>query len=138
MEYLGRFQQGDTVTLSATTLNGSGAPVTPDTTPTAAIYRAGSTPTLIETVNLPAKNAARTVFQLRHRLGGTYNAERHFAIYRWVIATAPYKDLALFDVLSGGDQSGNVISMFHVELPTGDHILYQNEVGNLLDGRTPT
>ena len=110
-------------------------PTAPSSAPVAKIYNSAGS--LIETVTLPMKNAADNIFGKRHLLSASYSAGRHIIVYQWTISAVVYQTAEVFDVLSGGDVDGQVISMESHTLPTGRHVIYGTETGKLVSGRNP-
>lgn len=139
--YLGRYQQGVELPLSLQCVDASDSPDDPQDVPVATIWLDGSTPALVETVELAAaeRGVVTGFFRRPHFLGNSYSsAGRYLVVYKWLDSdgTGHAKE-ASFTLLPGGSDDGAVIAATPVERPDARYLLYQTDAGSLVRGRNP-
>lgn len=141
MQYLGRFQQGDELPLVVQTTTQAGAPFIPLYNPVAKIYRDGETPTLVETVALPAdqQGVDTAVFRTGHQLTTLYGtAGRYLVLFCWAITGGTTLTAAAsFTLLPGGSPDGSVVGLFFLRRPNAAYLIRQTDAGLLIRGKNP-
>lgn len=139
--YIGRFQQGQELTLVLQCTTVAGAPNAPVLHPRVKIYRDASPPVLIETVVLAAdqQGVSTVLFRLSHQLTGLYGtAGRYLLVFSWQDSNGAGRSrLGSFTLLPGGSPDGAVIAMFHVRRPNAGYLIRQTDSGLLIRGKNP-
>lgn len=131
---LGRFQLGQSVPLAVATVDGQGAPASPDAAPTAAITGPSGDP--VATVELAMAGDDRH-FALPFFLGLSLPLGTYGVAYSYLILGAAMAASATFTVIPGGDTGGAIISMFAFDRPEARYVVAQLESGRLVQGRNP-
>jgi hypothetical protein len=140
-EFLGRFQQGQEIPLRLQCVNAAGAADDPADVPRAQLWRDGSSPAFVETVELAAdlRGVTTGFFRRGHFLGGLYaNAGRYLVVFKWQDSggTAHHR-CASFVLNPGGSADGALVSVAYVERPDASYLLYGTDAGRLIRGRNP-
>ena len=134
--YLGSYQLGDIVQLSVWCLNGTDTPVEPDAAPLAIVYSSTNT---AEARSLPIKDRERITgyFHYRTNLDASYTAGYYTVMVNYKISGTNFAKLWHFQVLAGGNDQGNGISMHFFKQPGADYVLLQTDQGTMKRLRNP-
>jgi hypothetical protein len=141
--WLGRFQAGDWVPLVVRTRNSSGVITAPTSTadkaPIAAVY---SSAAKVENIQLsPVDRSIVTgLFAYRLRLSSSYSTGHHLVAITYTTGSGGYigSEEMCFQIVSGGDSSGNVVSMCEFLRPEAEHVVFETDAGTIYDGRGPS
>jgi len=135
--FLGYFQLGDMVPISVWTLDGSKAPSQPDDVPVARVY--DSSGDLVLSQKLPVVDSADVdgFFQHRINLDQLFSTGYHSVIVHYAVDSTDYAEVFQFEILPGGNQEGNGISMHFFKQQAADFVLLQTDRGSLKRLRNP-
>ncbi len=140
-EFLGRYQQGQEIPLSLQCVNAAGGADDPQELPRVSVYRDGSGPAFVQTVEMAAdlRGVATGFFRRGLYLDNLYGtAGRHLAVFKWQDSDGvAHCRTATFMLLPGGSADGAVIAAKYVERPDASYLLYQTDAGRLIRGRNP-
>lgn len=139
--WLGRYAVGSFVPLACVPRSANNAPGTPSSCPVAEIYNAsgtqvGSDVSLVVHDVYGTGTATYHRFQRLFRLTSSYSAGRYMILYKWTISGTQYVLCQNFDVYSG-EADGQIIAMFPVNRPEGQHVHYDTQSGKTLVGKNP-
>ena len=138
MMWRGRKILGDEIMLAVQCRNSSKAPSAPTAAPTMKIYTAAGVLVLSRSIPPIEKNTATGLFGIMQPLNSSFSAGRHYARYTYAISGTDYVDLDAFEILAGGNASGQYISLFHLDRPDGvDFVLGQIDQGGVVVNRGP-
>lgn len=135
----GRAVIGAEIMLGCSCDPGNGVPTAPDSAPTMSVYtEAGA---LVASKQIPPLDqfSSTGLFEYMLPLNSSFSVGRHVVRYSFVISGTTYTtDLDTFEIVAGGDNSGQFLSLFYLDRPDGnDFILGQTEMGSLTIGRGP-
>ena len=134
----GRYHLGEEVALAVLTKNSSGVPVVPDAAPTFSIYNSAGTAVFANIKMPPVEKGATTgIFGCGQLLSGLFAEGQYTVLYKWVSGAFDGKQIEKFEVLPGGDGSGNCISMAILRKPHATYVVRQLTSGRLAAGRNP-
>lgn len=136
--WLGRYQIGDRVGLFALSRDRAGEVEEPFGLVQAFLYN--SSGAIIEAVPLHPKNrfGGNFDFTASLRLSASYTPGHYLVLYQWSVSASPFARYDTFEVLSGGDEDGQVIAMHFIDRPEARYVLYQTESGEINAGRNPS
>ena len=142
-DYLGRYQLGDSVIIPLVTSDSQDIPFPPDFMPTARIVPVGPGAAgqvwEVPVLPLDPPDVFLGSFVLTSRLS-PYPAVpigRYTVRIDYSIDSVKYVRTATFDVTTGGDASGGVISLKETRRPPGSAVVAQLSSGVLVSGRNP-
>lgn len=135
--HLGRKQLGEEVPLTLLCRNSSGVPADPDACPKVDVYSASGK--VVSGRSIPILDPAGTtgLFGGRIYLDGTFSAGEHLVVYRYDSGGTRRQEVDHFEVVAGGDSSGQVIALFNYERPHANHLVQQRTSGRLYKGKNP-
>ena|ERR1700694_592175 len=137
--YLGRFQLGDLLPLSAlgrTASGPAGLPTLPALAPTARIYGPSG---FVEQVSLQIRDRYDlTAFFFRELpLGGKYATGRYQAVIQMTVGGLAQSADVAWEILPGGHYDGAVLSMKVFRTPAANFALAQCDGGRIIRRRNP-
>ena len=127
MSYLGRFQQGQNVTIGVSTT------AAPDAAPIATIKDSSGDTIWSGGIALVAANT----FSLSIFIGVVFSLGTFTVTYSWAIKGVAGTATDTFDVIGGGDPGGKVVSMYSYVRPDATYVVAQLSSGNTVQGRNP-
>lgn len=130
---LGRFQQGQQVTLGIATVDGSGNPVAPNAAPTVTITPPTGSPFTLKL----AMNGGSTAFSLPVFLGLSFGLGTYSVAYSYQAGAFAGSGSDTFEVIAGGDPGGAVISLCSFDRPEARYVVAHTTAGLILQGRNP-
>lgn len=134
----GRYHIGEEVALALLTKNSSGVPTAPDTAPTYSIYNAGGTAIVSNRKMPPVEKGATTgMFGCGQLLTNEYSEGQYTVLYKWTISAFNGEVVEKFEVLPGGDGSGNNVAMAILRKPHTTYVVRQLTSGKIAAGRNP-
>jgi hypothetical protein len=135
--HLRAYRLGDEVPFLLLCRNGAGTPTDPDEVPRLSIYAASGSP--VQDLRMPVHedDATLGLFKLDVFLGAEYDAGFYRAVARYYLSASPRTQEYSFEVVAGGDPTGQVISMHPFERPHADFIVQQRTSGQTFKGRSP-
>ncbi len=146
MSYLGRKQLGEHILLQCTTVTGAGVPTAPDDAPRITILKPDGT-TLLENKRIPAVNKNRYTGEFHYNLfvganphvptDEEFETGKYHVVFEWEISSTAGASVSTFDVVAGGNASGQVVSMYWYERPSGGYMVMQLDSGTIIAGRNP-
>ncbi len=138
-DYLGRFQLGSEVPLWDLVRDQHGQPALPTTDPPIAEVYNIDLRTHVESVNLVHLRYSRndSVYTRSLRLGAIYVPGRYGVVYRAPTGGFVGYNLAIFEVVPGGDVSGPAIATHTFPAAGGDQTMAQLGSGALVKGSRP-
>lgn len=136
--WLGRYRPGDQVTGCLLTDTSSGAASVPDSIPTYAVYSSGMVVVASGSAPVCNKYSQPGMFSLRLPLGASYSAGKYFLVWSYSVSGVLYLKCDVFEVMSGGDPTGSVLSLYYFVLPASSYIVGHLSSGRLAIGRNPT
>lgn len=140
-EYLGRFQQGDEISLAIQCTDAAGTPDDPSEMPTATISLDGDPPEAIDVLDLAAdqRGVEDGYFRRQLHLGSRYaTAGRYIVVFKWLDSDSVARvATASFHLLPGGDGDGAVIAMHSSQKPDASYLLMQCDSGKLIRKANP-
>ncbi|SIO38004.1 hypothetical protein SAMN05444166_4234 [Singulisphaera sp. GP187] len=131
---LGRYQQGQTVTIGLAVVDANGDPASPITAPTAVITDADDS--VVASLKL-AMNGNSTAFALGVFLGINYSLGTYTVTYSYQSGAFSGSASDTFTVIPGGDPGGRVISLYAYDRPEARYVVAQLTSGLILQGRNP-
>lgn len=148
--YLGRYQQGDQLPLKCLCVNAAGVPTMPDNvpsfkffTPAGALYTGFGTNGLLPPMD---RYGTTALFGVAFPVGAAFATTGGWrVVYTWSIGTFTGLSEDTFEIVPGGNPSGNVISMYYYQRPQADFIVIQTDgdaqvlvgEGEIRAGRNP-
>ncbi len=138
-DYLGRFQMGQEVPLWDLVRDQHGQPALPTVEPPTADVFNLDTRTHVETVQLTRLRGSRvnSVYTRGLRLGTDYAPARYGVLYRAPSGGFIGYNLAIFEVVAGGDASGPALATHTFAAAGGDQVIAQLGSGALAKGSRP-
>lgn len=136
--YLGRYQQGQEVPFWVRCTDSSGTPVNPDAAPSVDVSLAGTG--VIQAQKLvPVQDPAATTgfFQGFLYLDDTFAVGTYTLNFRWQVGGFVGADSSVFEVVDGGDPSGQVLAMTYYHQPQADFYVQQRTSGRIYQGKNP-
>lgn len=127
--YLGRFRRGDSVPLGFST------PVIPDAPPIAIVLDSNSAQ--VYAAMMPAFDRSRLSFTSDLFIGLAFSPGSFQVYYHSVINGTATLQHGSFDVVSGGDSGGAILSMYSLDRSEVMCVIAQLEDGHLVLGRNP-
>jgi hypothetical protein len=102
---------------------------------------------LISGKTIPAVNKSRYVGQFHYRLflgsnphvplAKAFATGKYYVRHDWVIGGVAGMRLLVFDIVAGGNVSGQVIGMEWFERPHGGYLVMQLDSGQIVAGKNP-
>jgi hypothetical protein len=138
MSYLGRFRQGDDVSLVLFTKNASGVPTLPADCPQAKVW--DPTGALVATFQVPIvdRYVQTGIFQQLLRLGPAYvNLGNYRIVYYYLAGTYHGLHEDTFELVAGGHADGAVNAIYFFNKPWAKFLVFALNGGNLAMGRNP-
>lgn len=138
--YLGRFQQGAEVSLVLQCTDASDTPDEPSDCPVAQVYLDGATPSLIETLSMPAdlRGVETGLFRRPLFLGSAFEAGRYLIVSKWNDSDGvAHVAMSAFHILPGGSSDGAVIAMAQMNRPESSFLVFQCDSGRILRKANP-
>lgn len=121
--------------------NVNDTPDDPSGIPQIQIYRDGSSPSLVQTIQIPAelRGVETGLFRYPLFLGDQYaNAGRYLIVFKWNdSAGMAHVKTAAMHILPGGSADGSVIAMFQSNRPDASHLLFQCDSGRIIRKANP-
>lgn len=136
--FLGRYQQGQEVPLWVQVLSNAGVPVLPEEAPRADFYSETGLP--ISGKSIPILEPAATIglFQGFQYLDDGWALGRYTVIFRWTANGGELgEERAVFEILPGGDGSGQVLALSYYHRPQADFWVQQRTSGRVFKGKNP-
>jgi len=134
----GRYHLGEEVLLTVQTKNSSGTPTAPDSAATYSIYNATGTAIVANKKMPPVDKSVTTgLFGCGHFLSGDFSEGQYTVLYKWTISAFNGEEIEKFEVLPGGDGSGNCIAMAILRKPHTTYVVRQLTSGKIAAGRNP-
>ena len=133
----GRFQLGEHVPLAVLCRNSSGQPAAPDAAPQVDVYSDTTHPTTGKAIPAQDKSLVTGLFTYRLFLGSGFVVGRYTVTYHWVIGANHGMQVDDFEIVGGGHEDGEVISMYFYDRPHADFIVQQLSSGKVVRGRNP-
>ncbi len=135
--FLGRFQQGQSLPLILVCENSTGVPTDPTACPDADILNASGT--RVSSQALPILDPAASVglFAGSVYLGSLYPAGLYSVAYRWDISGTRSERLDTFEIVAGGDASGQVLAITNYERPQANFLVQQRQNSTFYKGKNP-
>jgi hypothetical protein len=136
--YTGSFAQGQVVTLQVRTYAYQGRPALPDSAPTATII-APDNSVVMPATSMPITDKSNSpyLFSLPINLGVSWGLGRYRVVYQWSVGGYRGSSLDNFDVSTGGDATGSIVSLFSYDRPEARYVIAQTSGGQLIQGRNP-
>lgn len=134
--WLARTQLGTILDVYLQTLNASGVGTMPDEVPLMKVWLGA---TLKLSAEMPVFDKTVTIGLFRYQLflGTGYSVGQYTIGLHYSIAGSSFNESRTFDVIAGGDQHGQVLSMAWLHKPQVDFAVYQTESGEVLAGKNP-
>jgi hypothetical protein len=135
--FLGRYQLGQEVTFRLLTRDPSGQPLAPTAAPVMTVYAPGGR--VISGNAIPSRDrpAATGLFEGRVFLSEAFTEGRHTITVRWLYAGAPYCCAYTFEVIPGGDGSGQVNALYSYVRPGASYLVQGRSSGRIYKGKNP-
>lgn len=136
--WLGTFQLGDTVDVRVQTKTGALVPTNPDAAPTYKIYKdADSSTTATGSLPIQDKWGTTGVFLGNVFLDSAFSAGTFCVLVQWAISSTAGSEILTFEIVSGGDARGEVISLYPYSKRDSEFLVWQTNSGHLVTGRGP-
>ncbi len=137
MEFLGRYQQGQTVTLFCQGKDANGVATLPDRPPQAKVFNGT---TVVEANEMPILDRYINTGFFQHHLflGAAYSAGQYRVVYYYRVGSYYGVEEDGFEIVAGGHQDGSILNMYFFRRPQADYIVYETEDGIINKGRNPT
>lgn len=138
-DYLGRFQLGQEVPLWVLVRDQHGVPALPTVEPpTARVYNL-DTRRFVESLEMVRLKRSRldSVYTRGLPLGRLYTPGRHAVLYRAPSGGFTGYNMAIFEVVAGGDPAGPSVASHSFPAPSGDQAIVQLGAGMLAKGSRP-
>lgn len=136
--YLGRFMQGQIIPLGVLVLDASKKPAVPDEAPHALVMLNDS---VLGDFRLAIENKFRVtgLFALPLHVDSRFPQGHYNCQITWGIGGARRGELVTWDVIAGGDTTGQGISLYHYTPPTSgsNYLLLQTDAGNIYKKANP-
>lgn len=102
------------------------------------IYTATGTAVVSKQIPPEDKFSATGWFGYMQPLNSLFTAGRHFVRYTWAISSTQYVETDCFEIVAGGDDDGQILSMFYLDRPdNNDFVLSSTDQGNTNINRGP-
>lgn len=137
MPYRGRVQLGEEVVLGCQCRDYSLTPTLPNLPPLMEIWSSGGTRIISKAIPILDRYVQTGLFHYRQFLGGQFSTGHYNVLYYYTVGSTDRVDQDDFDIIPGGDGDGQVISMYWLEKPHANFIVYQTDAGKLFYGRNP-
>lgn len=136
--YLGRRQNGQELAIVFLTKTTAGVPVAPDAAPLMSVYD-GSGATIENGVKVPSRDYPRFSgrFDARIQLDERYSTGQYTAVVTWLASGVSKAAIFRFEVIPGGDGSGQITSMINHPRPNANFIVNARSSGRIYKGRNP-
>lgn len=139
MRYLGRFQLGQFMPLDVQCFANSVTEVAPTSAPTFTVYKADDTPVVSDVkMAIQAKGSLTGWFRGEIFLNATYSAGRYHGIIEYASSGSSYSEEFVFDVIPGGNATGEYIGMYFYERPHARFCIGLSDAGTLEFRRNPS
>lgn len=136
--WAGRRVLGDEISLAVQCKNGSGTPSAPTAAPTYRVYTEAGTNVVNGSLPPIERYTATGLFGRMLPLNSSFSTGRHYVRYAYAISGTNYVDTECFEVVAGGNVSGQHIAMHYIERPDGqDWILTQTDQASVTLNRGP-
>lgn len=135
----GRTIVGAEILLGCSCDHGTGVPTAPDAAPTMRVYNESGTLVVSKQIPPLDRFTATGLFQYMLPITSAFSTGRHIVRYDYLIGAITHvADLDTFEVVDGGDDDGQFLSLFYLDRPDGqDFILGMTEQGSLTISRGP-
>ena len=136
---LGTFQLGDEIPLQLQCYNATYTPASPDSAPTVRFYKDATATADVSGVLIESQDL-RTVTGLfcgKIILDGRFSTGQWTAVFSWGVSAFSGKELKFFEIVSGGDPRGEIISMTWFDRRAFASLVWQTNSGNIISGRNP-
>ena len=134
----GRHVLGDEVFLSVQCTSTSGVPTAPDAAPVMTIYDDTGARVLQKSIPPVERYTATGLFGYMQQMNSSFATGRHWVLYTYSVSTNQRNNLDTFEVVTGGNVAGQVISLHYVEQrDSQDWIIGQCDSGTLVYNRGP-
>ena len=134
--WLGNFNLGDEITLPIYTTDASNMPADPTLAHGVAV-RGSSGNVVFQDRAWQVDANVTGLFQYRLQLGSDFSEGWYIARYSYDIGGSPFLDVDVFYVNGLGAEDGNVISLYHWELPHGQFVARHQADNDLVFGFNP-
>lgn len=136
--YFGRKRLGEQIRLGVQCAPGNTrTPTAPDAAPTFRIYTEAGVNVVNGSLPPREKFTVTGLFEYMRQLNSLFSTGRHYVRYQYAISSTNYVALDAFEIVTGGDTGGQVISMEFLDTPASDWILFQTDSGNTGINRGP-
>lgn len=132
-----RSQLGYELELGCRTKDSSGTPTAPDACPTMTILTETGTQVLSKQIPIQDRYGRAGLFSYMQPLNSLFSAGRYYVTYDWLISGVAGSAIETFQVLPGGSTAGQAISMHFKGGSQANHIIRQNDDGNIRYNRNP-
>lgn len=128
---IGRKQVGESIFLNVQCRSTSKVPTAPDAAPTFRVYSEAAANVINGSLPPIERYASTGYFGYMLRLSSLFAVGRYFVRYQYAISTAiRVPAIDFFEVLAGGNSTGQVISMSYLDRPDlNDFLLIQTDSG---------
>ncbi len=134
---LGRYQLGQEVVAYLRCTDADDRPVAPSAFPRVAVYAASGHPVRDVAVPIVERGIVTGLFAVRLFLDGSFSSGAYQMVFRWAAGSHHGSEVRTFEVLPGGDASGQVIALFDYPRPSASHLVQQRSDGSIRKGRNP-
>jgi hypothetical protein len=137
VSWRGRKKLGDEIFLAVQCRNGSNTPTAPDAAPLMTVYNESGTKIISKAIPPIDRYTATGLFGIMLPLNSVWSAGRYAVYYNYLIAATQFSGSDNFEITAGGDAAGQVISLFYLDRPDVDWLVYQTDMGNTTINRNP-
>ena len=137
--YLGRNQLGTWLDVYLPCVNADRTPLMPDAVPTIKIRRASDGVVVYTDIMGVVEKSGSPIglFCSRLLLSSGFAVGLHDVTMVYVAGGVTFTELRTFEIMQGGHQRGQVLSMIFAHFPQHDDVVYQCESGVILKGKSP-
>jgi len=135
--YLGRYFQGDILPVTVQCTNAAGTPTVPDNPP-AIDFRGSSGQILQAQMPVLDRYSVTGLFSYPLRVNASFPAGRYSATVFYKAGTHNGLDVHDFEVVSGGDSDGAIVTQYYWQRPEATYLVQQTEAENILLKRNPS
>lgn len=129
---------GDEVDLGCRCLDSANTPGAPTVAVTMIIVDSSGTLVVSKAIPPSKQHSITGRFAYKQPLNSSFSTGTYFVFYNWAISGTDYGAEDEFDILAGGNASGQYISLFHLDRPDGvDFVLGQIDQGGVVINRGP-
>lgn len=133
----GRFQLGQDLVAYVLCTDAADRPAAPDAFPRVAVYSASGHHVLDVPMPIVERGIVTGLFTVRIFLDGSFSTGNYQMVFRWKVGSHHGGEVQFFEILPGGDISGQVIALYDYPRPSADHLIQQRTDGSIRKGRNP-